>query len=116
MKNTAGIARNRSRLRIKIEVIADEQIEPTVAIIIKEGTTRAPANLPLVKPGLLCYVRKGAVAVVLIEDIVPPIGHKEIVHPIVVVISDANALSPATPNKPRFDSYIRKCSVAIVSQ
>src|SRR5438552_16083413 len=85
-------------------------------IVIEKGTTRTPSNLFRVEPSFLGNISKSSIAIVTVENIMPPIGHKKIVEPIVVVIPYAYTLPPAGPNEPRLFCYITKGAIVIVSQ
>src|SRR5947209_8273771 len=85
-------------------------------VIIEKGTAGTPSNLFRIEPGLLGYVGKGSIAVVVIQNIMTPVGDKQIVEPIVVVVAYAHPLPPSHPNKPCLFAYISKGSITIVSK
>src|SRR5207237_8915011 len=59
-------------------------------------------------------IGESAVAVVVIEDIFSKIGDEEIVETVVVVITDADALSPAGMKQAGFGGDVGESAVAIV--
>ena len=94
-------------LRIEVDVVGDEQIEVAVAVVIDESAAGVPAVQPLSRcrgdAGLSRDVRERAVAVVVLQDAVAPVGDEQIVVAVVVVVADAHALAPAGARQPGFE-------------
>ena len=85
---------------IELDVVADEEIEKAVAVVVEKGAAGAPANVFLIEPGLLRDIGKCAIAVVMEEDVVSPEAAEQIVPSVVVVVADADAGLPARPRQP----------------
>ena len=64
--------------------------------------------------GFFAHVGKGAVTVVVVEDVLAEIGDEQIVETVVVVVADADALSPAGMNEAGFGGDIGEGAIAIV--
>ena len=94
VETRAGL-RHRRGLQVHVDVVGDEEIELAVAIVIDEGAARAPARLLACDAGLLADVGEGAVAVVVVENVLAVVGDEQVVAAIVVVVADADALAPA---------------------
>ena len=75
-----------------LDVIADEQVE--IAILVVVEPSRAGGPVTLVRHSRLgCYIREGAVAVVVVEDGVAVTGHQHVGVTIVVEIPHGYALA-----------------------
>ena len=59
-------------------------------------------------------VREGAVTVVVVQDVLAPVGDEQILKSVVVIIADANSGSPTGADETRFCSYVGERAVAIV--
>ena len=80
---------------IELDVVADEEIEVTVAVVVEERAASSPAALFLVEAGFVGDVSEGAVAVVVEENVVSPEAAEQIVPSIVVVVANADAGLPS---------------------
>ena len=100
--------------RIQLHVIANEKIEVAVPVIIEKSTAGAPADLCLVKPGLVRDIGKRAVSVVVEKNVVSPEAAKQVIPSIVVVIAHADAGLPTCAPQSRLLRDIGKRAVAIV--
>src|ERR1035438_1942959 len=67
-----------------------------------------------IKPGLMSYIGKGTVSVVMKEDVMSPETAKQIVPSIIVVIAHTDAGLPACAPQPGLLRDIGKRAVAIV--
>ncbi len=89
-----------------------------VAVVIDEGAAGVPALQTAGgaggDAGFAGDIGKGAVAIVVIESAVAPVGDEEIVMAVIVVIADAYALSPAGAAQTGGGSDVGKRAVAIV--
>src|SRR5450755_2938319 len=77
-------ARGRSMLKGETDVIRNEKIEMTVPVVVQKRATGSPprrGGIP--QSGLLRHIRKGAVAIVAIEAVLPEVGTKDVVKAIV---------------------------------
>ena len=111
----AGL-RHRRRCQIEIDVVGDEQIELPVAIVVDEGAACVPARAFARHAGLLADVGERAVAVVVVQNILAEVGDEQIVPSVVVVVADANALSPAGVRDAGLRGHVGEGAVAIVAE
>ena len=95
-----GLSGRAGLCRIELDVIADKQVEVSVAIVIQEGATGAPAYALIVDSGFASHIGEGAIAVVVKQNVVSPEATKEIVPAVVVEIPDADAGLPAGAAQP----------------
>jgi len=113
VKAGAGFGDGRG-FQVEVDVIGDEEIEMAVAIVVHEGTAGVPALAGGGDAGFFADVGEGAVAIVVIENIFAEVGDEEIVETVVVVIADADALSPAGVREAGFGGDIGESAVAII--
>src|SRR5262249_35161156 len=99
---------------IELDVIADEEIEASIAIVVKPGAARAPANLFVVDTGLAGYICEGSISIVMEEDVVSPEATEEIIPAVVVVVADADASLPSGTGEAGFCGDVGEGPVAIV--
>ena len=102
--------------QVHIDVVGDEEVEAAIAIVIDEGAACVPAGAFACDAGLQADIGEGSVSVVVIEDVLTVISDKEIVPSIVVIVPDANALSPAGVGEPGLGRHIGESAVAIVAE
>src|SRR5258708_34984958 len=74
-------------VRIEIDVIGHEQVELAVAIIVNPGTAGPPMGSIPSNTSLPGDVGEGAITVVVVKDVLTPIGDKQVFKPVVVVIA-----------------------------
>ena len=86
----------RRSFQVEVDVVGDEEIEMAVFVVVDPGAAGVPARFGagLEQAGAFGDVGEGAVAVVVIENILAVVGDEEIVIAIVVVVADAAGLSP----------------------
>ena len=119
-RNQDALVRTRPRLRqrrglqIEIDVVRDEQIEMSVAVVIQKRAAGVPARLRLRQSRLRRHIGKGAVAVVVEERALPVVADEQVVMPVVVVVAHAAALSPAAARQSSLRRHVGKGAVAIV--
>ena len=87
--------RHRSGREVDIDIVGDEEVELAVAIVIDERAASVPAFAVSGDAGLLADVGEGAVAVVVIENVFAEVADEQIVVAVIVVVADADTLSPA---------------------
>ncbi len=104
----------RNRFGVELEVVGDEEIEAAVAVVIDEGAAGAPTISGMKKSGLLRDIGEGAVAIVVIEDVLAPVGQKQIVEAVVIVVADGNGGGPSVASEAGFFGDVDKGTVAIV--
>jgi hypothetical protein len=76
-------------LKVPIQVTCDEQVQFAVIVIVKESRARAPSASTY--SCLLCHISKGAVPVIVVEDVASKAGHINILKAVVIVVSNRNA-------------------------
>src|SRR6185437_16663784 len=106
-------ARKRRFLRVEVDIVADKQVQPAIAIVIEKSAAGAPLGLLIQEARLRGDVGECA-AVVVIQDVPAPVGDEQVVMAIVIEITDTNALPPAGALQARFSGDIRKRAIAIV--
>ncbi len=74
---------------IDVEVVADEEVEVAVAVVVEERGARTPARRA--QAGRRGHVGEGAVAVVVVEALAVEAGDVEVGPAVVVVIADGQA-------------------------
>src|SRR5262249_51154385 len=79
----AGVARHVIRQRAVRDVVADEQVEQAIVIVIDPHTARAPHSL-VADSGFLCYVTEAAVALVVKQ--MPGSQHAAYVDVVVAIV------------------------------
>src|SRR5208283_2062660 len=99
---------------IEAHVMRNKKIQVTVAIVVDEGAAAAEAGPLLPQPGPFGDVRKGAIAIVAVEDVVPPTSDEQILEAVIVVVANRNAVSPARVRQARPFSHVCESAIAIV--
>ena len=89
------IARSRRRREIEVNIIRDNQVELAVAIVVNERATAAPRLARSADSSLVGHIGEDAV-IVVVEAVLAVIGDVQVFPSIVVVVADANPLSPAS--------------------
>src|SRR5213078_1145816 len=92
--------------------IRDEEIEVAVAVVIDKRAAGVPALAVSGDAGFFADVGEGAVAVVVLEDIFPEVGDEESVE--IVVVGDADALSPTGMNETGLGGDVGESAVAVI--
>ena len=110
----SGILGGRRFRRIESYVIAYEEIEAAVAVVVEPGAAGSPAVLFVVNPSLAGDVGESSVAVVVKQDVVSPEAAEQIVPAVVVVVADADAGLPAGAPQAGFLGDVGEGAVAIV--
>src|SRR5256884_1821661 len=111
---TRSRLRNRSRSQVEIDVVRDKQIELAVAVVIYESAAGVPALAVAANAGFVGHIRKRAIAVVVIKNIFAEIADEEILEAVVVVVTNADALSPAGVGYASLQSNVGECAVSII--
>ena len=99
---------------IEFDVIAYEEIEASIAVVVEPRAPGTPAYLLIVDSSFAGYIGECAVAVVVKQDIVAPEAAEQIVPAIVVVVAHADACLPSCSGESRLFRNIGKCSIAII--
>src|SRR6202021_2602392 len=98
----------------KIDVSRDKQIYLSVAVVVDEAAARVPLVARSFQTGLLRHVSERAVAIVVVQDVLAPVGGEQIQIAVVVEIPGAAALSPSRTGETRSFGDIAECSVVII--
>ena len=104
----------RRGLYIEVDVVADEEIEVAVFVVVEKRAARVPAQAILQQASLLCHFGKSAVAVVAEERVLAVVADEQIVPAVVVVVAHAAGLAPAGAREAGLQCDIGECAVAIV--
>ena len=109
-------AGDRRRLQIEVHVIGDKQVEMAITIVIHEAAAGVPARMRILlhQARLLCHISKCSIAIVVIQDNAAPVCNDQIIEPVIVVVSDATALSPARPGQACPLGNVGKGTITIV--
>ena len=99
---------------IEIHVVRHHQIEMAIAIVVDKRAARAPCLARSRDAGLLGDFGEDAVLVV-VEAVLAVVGDVKIFPSVVVVVANANALSPAGRGQAGFGGHVGEGSVMIVA-
>jgi hypothetical protein len=100
----------RRAVRIEIDVIGHEQVEFAVAIVVNPGAAGPPMGSIPADTGLPGDVGKGPITVVVVKHVLTPIGDKQVLKPVVVVVAHANTGRPTGTEQGRLlRSHRRRC-------
>jgi hypothetical protein len=69
---------------IDVDLVGHEQIQKPVAVVIDKGKAGAEPDTFVQKPGLGCYIRKGSVAVVVVELVLSVVVTKRSSNPLLL--------------------------------
>src|SRR4051812_38008687 len=95
-------------------VIAHEQIEVTVSVIVQEGSPCIPTFFSLQEAGFARDFRESAVAIVMVKHVLAVIGDEQVKIPVVIVVPHANALTPAVSYHPGLSGHVGEGPVVVV--
>ena len=99
---------------VQVDVVGHEKVQAGIAIIVEERAARAPARPLLEESRLRGDVLESAVATVVVEPVLSPVGHGEVDEAVVVVIARAGSLPPAAGSEPRPCGHVLEGPVAPV--
>src|SRR5882672_6354782 len=86
----------------------------SVAVVVEEGTSCAPAIGGFRQASRTGYIRERSITVIAVEDILAPVGDEQIVKAVIVVVAHANTTGPAGLHQSRTLGYIGESSIAVV--
>ena len=86
-----------------------------IAVEVQKCRPRAPAWAGEGETALARHIAERAVAVVAIENVMPVVGHEQVVVTVVVVVAGRNALSPSAGAKARLARHINERAVPLVA-
>jgi len=81
-------------LEIECQIIRHHNVQITVAVVVDERASSPPTDFFAGHPCPLRNIRERAVTIVVVEDIVAPLSKEKVRKVVVVVVSDADSLSP----------------------
>src|SRR5262245_55647630 len=93
-------------LEVEVYVVCYKQVQIPVLVIIQKGAPRVPPGFFAKQPGLFGLINKAAFGCISIKNVLTVVSDDKVVIPIVVVVSDANALSPPRANQIRLLRHI----------
>ncbi len=108
-----ALARSGRGREIEVNIVCDDEIEFAVAIVVNESATRAPRLSRSAHACLVRHIGEDAV-IVVIEMVLAVVSDVEIFPAIVIVVADADALSPAARGQARFRGDIGERAIVIV--
>src|SRR4029077_968081 len=91
-----------------------EEVKLAVAIIVQPGAAGSPMGSVRADTGLLCDIGEGAVTVIVVQHVLAPIGDKQVLKAVVVVIAHANAGRPTRAEQTGLGGHIGKSAVTII--
>src|SRR5579871_746655 len=110
----SSFARMRHGVVAEIHVADEENIHLAVAVIIQEAASRAPLIAGCFQSGFFSYVTECSIAIIVIKNILSPIGYEQIEVAVIVIIAHTTTLAPSGLHQTGVLGNIRKCAVAIV--
>src|ERR671923_2305853 len=85
-----------------------------VAVVVNEGAAGSPAGRFAGDAGFLADVSERAVSIIVIKNILAVISDEQVVEAVVVVVANADALSPAGTAQPGFIGDVGEGAITIV--
>src|SRR5439155_11683383 len=111
---TRSRLRNRSRSQVEIDVVGDEEIEFAVTIVVDKRAASVPTLAVPAHAGFVGHIGERAIAVIVVKHVLAKIGDEEIFEAVVVVVTNADALSPAGVGYASLQSNVGECAVSII--
>src|SRR3954447_5371404 len=96
---------------VEMHVIRDEQVKIAIPIVIEKAGSCSPSVEMSGNTGLSGDIGESAVAIVVIQDIAPPITNKEVVKAVVSIIAHTARLPPARAQQARLLGDVSKRTV-----
>ncbi len=87
-------------MEIEVDIIADKQVDETIAVVIREGCAGGEARVA--HSSFLGDIRERAVAVVLVQDVLTQTCHVNVRPPVIIKISHCPAHGKTGESDPRF--------------
>src|SRR5258706_5212678 len=87
--------------QIEVDIVNDYQVEISVAVIVDEGATCAPALIGE-QTAFFGLVAKRAIPLIPVQDILSPLGDEDVGVAVIVDIPRADALAPSCTRDSRF--------------
>src|SRR5262249_12216007 len=108
------LARQRGGLQLEINVAGHDDIEQAIAVVVDESATGAPFGAAAGYPRAFSPLLELSVAFIVIQPVLAVVSHVEVIQAVVIVIANADALSPAAGFQSSRSSHIGECAVVIV--
>src|SRR5229473_2332985 len=80
--------------QIEVDIVNDYQVEISVAVIVDEGATCAPA-LGGEQTAFFGLVAKRAIPLIPVQDILSPLGDENVGVAVIIDVTRTNALAPS---------------------
>ena len=106
--------RHRRGRQVHIDIVGDEEIELAIAVVVHEGAAGIPALAIAGDAGFFADVRKSAVAVVVKENVFAEVSDEQVFEAVVVVVANADALSPTGVGQASFRRDVGESAIAII--
>ena len=103
-----GLSRLGRACRVKVHIIRDEEIEMAIEVVVQKAAARTPATATPRDAGFFGHVRKGSIAVVMIQNVATPVADEQIVVAVVVVVADGRAHPVEDPLQARLARHVAK--------
>src|SRR5215472_3656549 len=98
----------------KPNVIGNEEIQVSVAVVVYEAAAGSKSWLIVPKAGRLGHIGERSVAVIAVQAVLSKIGAKYVVKAVVVIVSDRDSTCPSEPVQTRFLRDIGECPVPVI--
>ena len=95
-----------------VDKVADEQIQPSVIVVIKPHRAGGPARC--CDTGFCRHVGEGAVAVVVVKNAMRILRDVEVGEPVAVIVADGDAHAVRVSGHARFLRHVGESAVAVV--
>src|SRR4030095_10354664 len=96
------------------DVVSHEQIEVSVSIIVQEGAARVIPHAVLQQVSGSRDIFKALALNITVQDVLPPIGDKQIHETVSVVIAGTDTLPPSCFGNPDALCHVDKTIVASI--
>src|SRR5438309_1038034 len=107
-----ALARNRRVVQIKLHVAWNEQVKPSVVIVISPCRRSGPTAKRY--PCLLCHVGERAVPIIVVETILAVIRDINVRPAVVVIVTDGHTESPALVRNASLFGNVSERTIVIV--
>lgn len=97
-----------------VDVVCNEQVKASIAIIVNKDASRVPAPRIASDPCSFGQFGKGTIPVVMVKQILSVTGHEEIVPSIAVIITYAHALTPTRMRQSGSGGDVGESSIPVV--
>src|SRR5262249_46343770 len=99
---------------VELEVVGDEQVQVAIPVVVDESTSGSPARARFEQARLAGDVGERSIAVVAVQDVLPPIRDEEVLVAVVVIVSNGDRGRPALPRQACLGGDVGESAVAIV--